>query len=169
MCIEKFQQIDPTDIRDNAFSMIGDEWMLVTAGTPDSFNTMTASWGGVGVLWGQKAATIYIRPQRYTFEFLEKNDYFTLSFFGNAHRDALALCGSKSGRDIDKAQATGLTPAAVDHTVCFEEARLVYVCKKLYYQDFEPANFLDSTIEKNYPQQDYHRMYIGGIEKVLSR
>lgn len=163
-------KMDPRDLDENVFSLIGDKWMLVTAGTPERCNTMTASWGGLGVLWGHPVATCYIRPQRYTYEFVEESAYFTLSFFEEAHRDALALCGAKSGRDMDKITACGLTviPGAGD-APCFEQAALTLVCRKLYRQDLDPACFLDPAIEKHYPQKDYHRMYIGEIVEAFKK
>lgn len=159
-----FKLFKPEEITDNTFKLIDKDWMLVTAGKLPEYNTMTASWGGFGILWNKKIAFCVIRPTRYTYEFLEKAEAFTLSFFEETHRDALRLCGTKSGRDLDKAAAAGLTPAeGASGTVHFNEARLVVECKKLYYQDLDPANFLDAGIEKNYPLKDYHRMYIGEI------
>ena len=162
-----FKEISPYEINNNAFSLISKDWMLITAGDKDNHNTMTASWGSIGFLWNKPIATIYVRPQRYTYEFLEQNDTFTLSFFDEYYRDALKLCGAKSGRDIDKDKETGLTPVETDGATCYEQAKLVLVCKKLYFQDIMPDNFLDSTIESNYPNKDYHRAYIGQIIKVL--
>ena len=122
-----------------SFSMIGEQWMLVTAGTAERCNTMTASWGGLGVLWGKPVATVYIRPQRYTLEFVEREDCFTLSFFGEEYRKALALCGSKSGRDVDKVKECGFTVAgAACGAPYFEEAGLVLVCKKAYWAGHGP-------------------------------
>jgi flavin reductase (DIM6/NTAB) family NADH-FMN oxidoreductase RutF len=171
MMQDNFKQIKPEEIGDNTFELIGKDWMLITAGAPGSYNTMTASWGGFGVLWNKNVCWCVIRPQRYTYEFTEKADTFTLSFFDENHRDALNICGSKSGRDIDKAAATGLTPVAGDTpgTTTFAEARLVIECRKLYFQDIDPANFLDPAIDGNYPQKDYHRMYIGEIVRVWSK
>ena len=163
----KFQPIKPTDITDNTFSLIGKDWMLITAGTPGSYNTMTASWGGVGVLWNRNVCFIFVRPTRYTYEFLEKNDPFSLSFFTDEWKKALSFCGSKSGRDVDKARETGLRPfAGKNKTTGFEQARLVIECKKLYYHDFDPDRFLDPSIEENYSKNDYHRMYVGEILSV---
>ncbi len=162
-----FKEISPYEINNNAFSLISKDWMLITAGDKKSHNTMTASWGSIGFLWNKPIATIYVRPQRYTYEFLEQNDTFTLSFFEEDYRDALKLCGAKSGRDIDKDKETGLTPVETDGTTYYEQAKLVLVCKKLYFQDITQDNFLDSTIESNYPNKDYHRAYIGQIIKVL--
>ena len=105
------KRIDPKEIGQNVFSLIGDQWMLITAGSRERCNTMTASWGGLGVIWGAPAATCYIRPQRYTKEFVDREEYFTLCFFGEEYRKALSLCGSKSGRDVDKFAACGLHAA----------------------------------------------------------
>lgn len=165
-----FQNIDPKTLPENVFSLIGDRWMLVTAGTPAHCNTMTASWGGLGVLWGKPVATVYIRPQRYTLEFVEREEKFTLAFFGEAYRKALALCGSKSGRDIDKVKECGFTVETADGAPYFAEADLVLVCKKAYWQDMDPTHFLDGEIDgKWYPEKDYHRIFIGEIETVLKK
>jgi flavin reductase (DIM6/NTAB) family NADH-FMN oxidoreductase RutF len=128
---------------------------------------MTASWGGLGILWERKVATCYIRPTRYTFEFTERSPYFTLSFFDEKHRKKLTYCGTHSGRNTDKVREAGLTPVKEGGFVYFEEARLVLACRKLYYQDIGPERFLDPMIENMYPQKDYHRMYVGEIVKCL--
>ena len=165
-----FEQIDPKSLDQNVFSLIGDQWMLITAGTGEKCNTMTASWGGLGVLWGKPVATVYIRPQRYTLEFVEREEKFTLAFFGEKYRKALALCGSKSGRDIDKVKECGFTVETVDGAPYFAEADLVLVCKKAYWQDMDPTHFLDGEIDgKWYPEKDYHRIFIGEIETVLKQ
>ncbi len=165
-----FQSIHPKELTDNVFSLIGDRWMLITAGTAEHCNTMTASWGGLGVIWGAPSATCYIRPQRYTKEFVDREEYFTLSFFGDQWRKALTLCGSKSGRDVDKVQECGFTPtAAACGAPYFEEADLVLVCRKRFVQAFDPSNLPEEIKEKWYPQHDYHTMYIGEIIEVLKR
>ncbi len=159
-----FTPIKPEQITENTFKLIGSDWMLITAGSPEKFNTMTASWGGFGILWNKKVCFCVIRPHRYTYEFVEGNDRFTLSFFDEKFREALNLCGTKSGRDVDKAAAAGLTPVSVDEgTVSFSEARLVLECRKMYFHDFDPANFIDQSIARNYPDRDYHRMYVGEV------
>ena len=120
------KKIDVKSLQDNVFSLIGDRWMLITAGTAERCNTMTASWGGLGVLWGAPAATIYLRPQRYTKEFVDREEYFTLAFFGEEQRKALTLCGSKSGREVDKVKECGFTVAQAEcGAPYFEEAELV--------------------------------------------
>ncbi len=135
-----------------------------------SFNFMTASWGGFGHLWDRNVCFIYVRPSRYTFEFLKKNRNFTLSFFEEVYRDKLDLCGSYSGRDTDKVKMTGFTPVESDAgSVFFKEARLVFFCRKIYHQDLDPANFADDTIMKAYPEGDYHRLYAGEIQGCIAR
>lgn len=163
-----FQERKIEDINLNPFTKIGDEWMLITAGTGEKINTMTASWGGLGVFWGKNAATAYIRPQRYTKEFVDSNDLFTLSFFPPEYKKALNLCGSVSGRDADKIAQSGLTPYFVDGTASFEEASMILVCKKLYHSDMIPENFDAKEMDaKWYPNKDYHTIYISEILKVL--
>ncbi len=160
-----FRTVKPTALQDNVFHSIGSDWMLVTAGTPTDFNTMTASWGGQGVLWNKNVAFAFVRPQRYTFEFMERELYFTLSFFDAAHRSALQYCGSHSGRDVDKMAATGLTPLPTPHgSVAFTQARLVFVCHKLYAQDLAGEHFIVPEVrEEVYPTRDFHRLYVGEI------
>lgn len=164
------RSIDPKQLDKNVFSAIGEQWMLITAGTTEHCNTMTASWGGLGVIWGAPAATCYIRPQRYTKEFVDREDYFTLSFFGEEYRKALALCGSKSGREVDKVKQCGFTVKAADHGApYFEQAELVLVCRKRFAQPMEEANIPREIKDKWYPEKDYHTLYIGEIIEVLAR
>lgn len=163
----EFVEIDPKDLQFNPFEMIGDDWMLVTAGNDSAFNTMTASWGELGVLWGRPVATCFIRPQRYTKEFVDQSDDFTLSFFGEEQRDALKVCGSTSGRDTDKVLDAGLSPMQVDGSMAFEEAQLVIVCHKLYAQQLDKACFTAPRVyEDNYPADDLHTLYVGSIEHM---
>ena len=163
------KEINIRDIRKSAVELISDGWGLVTAGNEEKFNTMTVSWGGLGEIWGKDAVFIFIRPQRYTYEFLEREEFFTLSFYGEEFRDALKICGSKSGRDIDKSAATGLTPVFTDSSVTFEQAEYTLVCRKMASQFIDPKGFGDSEIEKNYPSGDYHKVYIGEIVKVYAK
>ncbi|MEI6579368.1 MAG: flavin reductase [Eubacteriales bacterium] len=161
-----FQEIDIREVNQNVVKLINDDWALVTAGNAKKWNTMTISWGGLGELWGKDVAFVFIRPQRYTYEFMEKSDFFTVSFFGGKFKKELSLCGSKSGRNMDKAVATGLNPVFIDGSVSFEQAEVVLVCKKIAFQDLNPTGFLDDSIEENYPSKDYHRMYVGEIIKT---
>lgn len=158
------QKIDIKALQGNAVSLFDDKWCLITAGTTESYNTMTASWGALGELWNKDVCFIFIRPQRYTKEFVEREEYFTLSFFGEEYKKALTFCGRYSGRDYDKAKETGLTPMSVDGSMSFEESETVIVCKKIAQQDIDPEGFIDKDIDsKNYPTKDYHTMYIGEI------
>lgn len=165
-----FKEISAEELQFNPFTKIGKEWMLVTAGDENRHNTMTASWGGVGVMWGKNVVSVYIRPQRYTKEFVDANDTFTLSFYDEAWKKALGICGSKSGRDCDKEAEAGLTPYYVDGTTAFEEADMILICKKQYHQDMAPEHFdVKENDEKWYPKKDYHTMYMAEIVKVLVR
>lgn len=151
----------------NPFSKIADDWFLVTAGDENGYNTMTASWGSLGTMWGKSAAVTVIRPQRYTKEFIDNNEYFTISFLKEGNKDILSFCGSKSGRDFDKAKETGLEPVFVDKTTTFEQAELVLICRKVFAQDINPDSFLDKTIiDKWYPEKDFHTAYVGEIVKA---
>ena len=163
-----FLEIDIRDVKKNMIKAISDEWMLIAAGNEQAANMMTASWGMVGELWFRDVAACFIRPQRYTLEFVENNDTFSLCFFGTEQKQALSFCGSKSGRDYDKIKQSGLTPVYSDGTVYFEEAKLVLICKKIAVSEITPAQILDKTVlERCYPEKDYHKIFIGEIVKVL--
>ncbi len=158
------KKINIKDLKANPVSLFDDKWCLITAGNKDSYNTMTASWGAMGELWNKDVCFVFIRPQRYTYEFTEREELFTLSFFPEEYRKALAFCGKYSGRDYDKAKETGLTPTEIDGSMTFAESELVIVCKKVAQQDIDPEGFLDESIDpKCYPAKDYHRMYVGEI------
>lgn len=164
------KKIDPKTIDQNVFSLIGDQWMLITAGTAERCNTMTASWGGLGVMWGATAATCYIRPQRYTKEFVDREEYFTLSFFDESYRPQLSLCGSKSGRDVDKVKECGFTVKTAEcGAPYFEQASLVLVCRKRFAQPMDPQRIPEDVKERWYPQKDYHTMYMGEIVEALAK
>lgn len=164
-----FKEISAKDIKDNAVELLSTKWGLVTAGSSSACNTMTVSWGAIGELWGKDCATVYIRPQRYTEEFLNKEDYFTLSFYPMDKKQQIhGVCGSKSGRDVDKIKECGLTPCFDEKAPYFAEAELVLVCKKMAKSKFDPNDFIDDTIvDKWYEQNDFHYIYYGEIEKVL--
>ena len=161
-----FQEIDVTKLEQNPFQLIGKDWALVTAGTADKFNTMTVSWGNMGVMWNKNIVTAFIRPQRYTHEFLEALDTFTVSFYGEEMRNALAFCGKMSGRDVDKAAKTGLKPVEDGEHIYFEQAKLVFLCKKIYRDRIRPEGFLADYIASSYPEKDYHDIYMGEILKA---
>lgn len=159
--------INVNQLQENFFSAVGDEWMLIAAGTPEKCNFMTASWGCMGILWGRPVAICFVRPERYTYEFIEKNDVYTLSFLGDseAMRKAYEICGSQSGRDINKLEVTGLKAISTQQgSVAFEQSRLTLECRKLFVTDMKEANFLDKSILKQfYEGQGLHRIYVGEI------
>ena len=130
-----FKEISPFEIAQNPFSLIGKDWALVTAKNGDGCNTMTASWGGVGIMWNKPVTFAFIRPQRFTFGLLENEEYFSMSFYPEEYRKALTFCGTKSGRDVDKVKECGFTPNYSEKAPYFEEAKLVLICRKLYAQE----------------------------------
>ena len=156
----------------NVYKAIAKDWMLITAGTSkDNYNTMTASWGQLGSLWGhgggKATAVIFVRPQRYTKKFVDENEYFSLSFFDEEYKKDLGYLGSVSGKDEDKVSKTKITPLFNEKAVYFNEANLVFVCRKLYKQELKEECFVDKkTMEDSYPLRDFHTMYIGEIEEV---
>lgn len=163
-----FKEIDIKELKFSPFEKIGKEWMLITSGNSQDFNTMTASWGGLGVLWNKSVAFAFIRPSRYTFEFCEKEEYFTLSFYGEEYRSALTFCGRNSGRDVDKCGKTGLVPRFDEAAPYFEQADLVLVCKKLYAQNMEKDQVCDESVLENYaPSEPMHKVYVGEIIKAI--
>ena len=166
-----FEKVNIQDLKFNPFDEISNHWLLISAKKDGVVNTMTASWGQLGHLWGKNVMTVYIRPQRYTKEFVDNSEYFTLSFLPEEKREALNVCGRVSGRDVeDKWAEAGLHPYYVDGTTAVEEADLVFVCRKLYAQDMLPECFTDdASDEKWYPKKDYHTMYMAEIVKVLEK
>ena len=166
---KNFKQISPEKITGNTFELIGDDWMLITAGSPENFNTMTASWGTAGILWHLPVAICFIRPQRYTFEFAESSEYYTLNFLEPGNREILQFCGTRSGRNTDKIKETGLIPLTTDNgNVYFEQCKLVIECRKLYADRIkEDAFIIPELIGKNYPKKDFHKFYIGEIVSCL--
>lgn len=156
-------------LKENAVKLIDSDWGLVCACNGEDWNGMTVSWGGIGELWSKDVVFAFIRPQRYTKKFMDESEYFTLSFFDESLKDALKICGSKSGRDCDKMNLAGLTPVFDGGAVYPEQARLVIKCRKIAVQRLDNAGFIDKSIEKNYNAGDYHFVYIGEIEKVLEK
>lgn len=164
-----FKEIKPTELTDNAFDLIGAQWLLITAAKEDgSCNTMTASWGGLGVMWGKDVAYIVIRPQRYTKEFVDASSTLSLSVLPKGSMKEYAYLGRVSGRDEDKIAACGLTVAHDGETPYFEDSRLVLICEKLFAQPFTADAFTNKELlEQWYPEHDLHTMYICEIKKVL--
>lgn len=162
-----FKEINIGGLSFNPFDKIGKEWFLVTAGDEGGYNTMTASWGFMGVMWGKNVMETVIRPTRHTFGFMEKSGVFTVSFFGEKYREALKFCGSHSGRDCDKAKEAGITPIFTEGAVGFEEADMIFICKKLYSQTMDISALVPE--ERHWYEGDPHKMFIGEITKVLVR
>lgn len=161
-----FREVQLQELNFNPFTKIGKEWMLISAGDEKKVNTMTASWGGVGVLWGDNVVTAYIRPNRYTKEFVDSQECFSLSFF-DGYKKELGILGTVSGRDNDKIKDVNFHVTMLDHVPTFEEAKLVFIVQKLYVDNIKPEKFLDLAIDgKWYPQKDYHDMYIAKILKT---
>ncbi|HOS84432.1 MAG TPA: flavin reductase [Bacteroidales bacterium] len=165
-----FTNIAPEQITDNTFKLIGNDWMLVTGGTKHSHNCMTASWGGFGILWHKPVVFVFIRPQRYTNEFVEKHPYISLSFFDESYRPQMQLCGTKSGRTIDKAAACNFSIFETQHkAIAYQEARLVLECKILYAHQLQQDCFIDTSHLHHYAAGDFHIQYIAEITECLIR
>ena len=163
----KLHETDLNTFSCEAFQIFA-EAPLLTAGNRDRFNTMTIGWGGLGTLWGMPVCTVYVRPERYTYEFMEEYDRYTVSAFSAEKRKELAICGSKSGRDVDKVKECGFTVKTAEcGAPYFEEASLVLVCRKRFVQPMDPQLIPDDVEERWYPQKDYHTMYIGEIVEAL--
>ncbi len=155
------------NISTDIFSYFNERWALLTAGTEDSYNTMTISWGGMGTLWSKPVVTVYVKPIRYTWQFMENNEYFTVSFYPEEYRKDLTLLGSESGRDGDKVARTRLTPVAVEHGMTFREAEITLICRKIYAQDLDRKFMPRDVVEKIYAKEEPHRMFIGEVVKVI--
>ncbi len=165
-----FREISPLML-ENAMQKIGKEWMLITAQdeTNQRANAMTASWGALGVLWGKNICTCFIRPQRHTYGLMEENGRCSIAFLSEDYRSALRLCGSKSGRDIDKLFEAGLHTVKCEGVPVIKEANSVLLCRKLYADDLKKACFIDKELLSHYAAEDYHRMYVLEIEKVYRK
>lgn len=164
-----FKEIAPAEWAGNVFEKIGKEWMLITAGDADNCNTMTASWGGLGVLWATNVSFAFIRHSRYTYGFVENGAYYSLCFFSQEYRPVLTLCGKVSGRDTDKIAEAGLTPVFDREAPYFAEASVVLICRKVYADEIDKNHFVDPGLEQFYQDNDYHRMYIGEIVHLLEK
>jgi len=166
--MSNFKEIQPQEFVYSPFKLIGEEWMLITAEKDGKANTMTASWGGLGVMWGKNVAYIAIRPQRYTKEFIDNSDTFSLTFFDDSFKRALGYLGATSGRDEDKIAKSNLTVRHTDGVPYFAEAKIAILCNKLYAQEYKPELFVAQEInEKCYPDADHHTLYIAEITKIL--
>ena len=167
--MKQFKEINIENIENNPFRMIGKEWMLVTAEKDGRVNTMTASWGGLGVIWNRNVAYVVVRPQRYTKEFIDDANTFSLTFYDEKYKRELSYLGSVSGKNEDKIKNAGFTEANFQGTPYFQEAKLVLICRKLYAQQYNAECFIDKNLDGEfYPEKDYHIMYIAEITKALS-
>lgn len=165
----ELRHIKPEDLNESTFRLIGKDWMLVTAERDGKTNTMTASWGGFGVMWGKNVAFTVIRPQRYTKEFIDAAECYSLSFYDEQYRDKLVYLGKVSGRDEDKISKAGLTLLHEQGAPYFGEAKLTIICKKLFAQPYLPENFIDGeTPERWYPTADYHTLYISEVMDIFT-
>ena len=153
----------------DVFSVFDKKWALLTAGNKESFNTMTVSWGGMGTIWGKPVATVYVRTSRYTHEFMDREGYFTVSFYPEEYRKVLGVLGSKSGRDMDKMNGSGLTAKALQESVTFAEAEITLVCRKMFMQRLEPSNITDPDAAKFYAGDAPHDMYIGEVVDIIEK
>ena len=149
------------------FDLFNKSWALVTAGPINNHNSMTVSWGELGTLWRKDVATIYIKPCRYTHEFMEANDYFVISFFDEKYRNALMVMGSKSGRDVDKDELAGLTPINHKEVTIYKEAKVTLICKKIYQHDMVLENIPEEEINTYYKEESPHTMYIGEVIEII--
>lgn len=163
------KRIKPADLSVNIVDLWDNQWLLLTAGSDTDFNMMTVSWGSIGCIWNKPFAQVVVRPQRYTYRFTEKYEEFTLCAFPEKYRSALKLLGSTSGRDGDKLAQTDLSikSSSAVSAPSYNEATLILECRKIYFQDMNSKGFLDKTIQKNYPINDYHRIYFGEILAVF--
>ena len=167
--LQLFDKIDVKEINENPVKLIGFDSFLLTAGTINKYNTMTAAWGGIGYLWNKPVVYCFIRPTRFTYSFFEKSSYFSLCFFEEEFQHILDYCGSHTGRKVDKEKNTGLIPLeGENNTIIFQQSRLALECKKIYFDDIKPEHFLDASIDKLY-NKDYHRMYIGEILNCVKK
>ena len=149
------------------FDLFHKGWALLTAGPIDDHNSMTISWGELGTLWNKNVATVYVKPCRYTYNFMEGNDYFVISFFDEEYRDALSIMGSKSGRDINKDELSGLTPVNYEGVTIYKQAKISLICKKIYFNDLLLENIPSDAIKHHYQSEAPHRMYIGEVIKII--
>jgi len=167
------KRIAVKDFAPRIFELFEDQWLLLACGDfgKKHFNAMTISWGSMGTIWDRPFIQVVVRPVRYTIEFMNQYDTFTVSAFDEEYRDALSLLGSSSGRDGDKIARSGLTPVASQAVAApsFAEAKLVMECRKVFWQDIDHTHFVDPSIEQYYPEKDYHRMFFGEVLGIFEK
>lgn len=159
--------MDIKKLQTRPFSTFNDDWALVTSGPVDKHNSMTISWGEMGTLWNKNVVTIFVKPCRYTYKFMEENEYFVVSFFDERYKNALKIMGSKSGRDVNKDDESGLTPMKYGQVTTYLEAKMTIICKKIYSNDLVLENIPEAERKKHYEIDKPHRMYIGEVVKII--
>lgn len=168
--MEGFRRISAVEL-ESAMKLIGDDWMLITVKDEEGgrANAMTASWGALGVLWHKDVCICYVRPQRHTHKLLREQQRFSVAFLPEQYREALKVCGTKSGRDTDKLSECGLHTVELDGVPMIEEASILLVCRKLYEDEIKEECFLEREVMATYKAKDYHTFYICEIEEVYER
>ena len=164
-----FKDINIRDINESSPELFGDRWALIGAGDEKNHNIMTVSWGTLGRLWNKDVATVFIRPQRHTFDLIDNEDFFTINFLDEKYRESLNICGARSGADCDKFELAKLTPHYTDGTTAVEQSSYFIVCKKIAKTEMKPEDFLDESISKFYKDNDFHSVFIGEIIKVCKK
>lgn len=168
--MHSFQKIDFDQLEINPFQMIGKDWMLVTAGDAKKANTMTASWGGVGVMWGKNVAFVFIRDSRFTKEFIDREGTFSLSFPSETYRKEMKFLGAVSGRDEDKIKEAGVHVEYMDGIPYIDEGNMVMTCRVMSRTPIKKEDYIDPSIDDAwYASGDYHNMYIAEITGVYVR
>ena len=155
------------NIETNPFEIFDESWALLTSGTIENHNSMTISWGGMGTLWNKNVITVYVKPCRHTYSFMNNNDYFVVSFFDEKYRKSLTVMGSKSGRDVNKDEVANLTPIKHKEATIYKEAKLTFICKKIYWNDFDINNIPQEQIKTYYSKEEPHRMFVGEVVEVI--
>ncbi len=150
------------------FTLYDKKWALLTAGNENDFNTMTISWGGLGTIWNKPVATVYVRTSRLTHDYMDKNEYFTVSFYPEKYRSILGVLGKKSGREMNKMKDSGLTPKKAGESMTFEEAEVTFLCRKLFVQELKTENMPENIAKTMYAGQAAHDMFIGEVVEIIS-
>ncbi len=163
------KKISISELNNNVFELISKDWGVLTVQCGDKVNGMTVSWLQMGHLWNKNIVTVYVRPQRYTYQFINDEETFSLALFDEKYKKELSYLGTKSGSDFDKINNCKMTTSFVKNTPIINEAKLVFVCKKLYVHDLKDNEFVDDNVNHEaYPDKDYHRAFVGEIIEVLS-
>ncbi|MEM1485236.1 flavin reductase family protein [Oscillospiraceae bacterium PP1C4] len=163
-------KLSPYELTQNPFELINKKWAMITTRAGDKTNTMTASWGGVGILWNKPVVYVFLRPQRYTRELIDQSERFSVCFLPEQYRDRLKHCGVASGRDEDKLATCGFEMITLDDAPVLAQSEISFTCRKLFCQRLDPASILDSSIDTvNYPHKDYHFMYVAEILGVYEK